>query len=84
MNCEGGCISGSGQPLCQIGEIKNIIDKRKASNNLIDKKSKERCSYENKEMMKLYKEYLKNPLSERCINMLHTSFTDKSNLLKQD
>ena len=84
MNCEGGCISGSGQPLCQIGEIKNIIDKRKASNKLIDKKSKERCSYENKEMMKLYKEYLKNPLSERCINMLHTSFTDKSNLLKQD
>ena len=49
----------------------------------MDKNKKERCSYQNKEIMKIYKEYLGNPLSEKCLKLLHTSYTNKSNILRK-
>lgn len=83
MNCEGGCASGGGQPLCQITELEKVGQKRTETIKKLDKNKKERCSYQNKEIMKLYKEYFGNPLSEKSLKLLHTSYTDKSNLLRK-
>ena len=38
--------------------------------------------YDNKELKILYKNYLKKPLSEDSFKLLHTSYSDKSYLLK--
>ena len=81
MNCKGGCVGGGGQPLSQIPKMDEI--KRKRSEGLfdIDKKRTVRCAHDNEELKELYKEYLKSPLGEISERILHTSFSDKSNLL---
>ena len=81
MNCKGGCVGGGGQPLTAIPKLEQIKEKR--SNGLydIDKKRVVRSAHDNKELKLLYKEYLKQPLSEISLKMLHTSYSDKSNLL---
>lgn len=81
MNCKGGCIGGGGQPLCAIPKLEEIKRKRTEGLYEIDKKRTVRCAHDNRELKKLYKEYLKNPLSEKSLNLLHTSYTNKSNLL---
>lgn len=81
MNCKGGCVGGGGQPLTAIPKLEQIKEIR--SNGLydIDKKRVIRCAHDNKELKQLYKEFLKQPLSEKSLKLLHTSYTDKSNLL---
>lgn len=82
MNCKGGCTGGGGQPLSKINEINDINKKRIEGLYKIDSKRTKRCSYENEEIKQLYKEYLNNPLSDKSERLLHTSFNDKSSLLK--
>ena len=81
MNCKGGCVGGGGQPLGMIPKMDEIKKKRSEGLFAIDKQRVERCAHDNKELKELYKEYLKNPLSDVCERILHTSFSDKSNLL---
>ena len=40
-----------------------------------------RTAHDNEELKILYKEFLKQPLSEKSLELLHTSYSDKSNLL---
>ena len=81
MNCKGGCVGGGGQPLCPIKDLDKYRKDR--SNGLfdIDLNRAVRCSHDNKELKQLYKNYLKKPLSEDSYKLLHTSYSDKSNLL---
>ncbi len=81
MNCKGGCVGGGGQPLGQIPKMDEIKQKRSEGLFSIDKQRAKRCAHDNKEIKELYTEYLKNPLSEKSMQLLHTSFSDKSNLL---
>ncbi len=81
MNCKGGCIGGGGQPLCQIPKLDEYREKRSKGLFEIDKKRAVRSAHDNAEIKLLYKEYLKNPMSEKSFELLHTSYTDKSNLL---
>ena len=81
MNCKGGCIGGGGQPLCQIPKMDQFKEKRAEGLYKIDETRKVRFAHNNKELMALYKEYLINPLSEKSLSLLHTSYSDKSNLL---
>lgn len=81
MNCKGGCIGGGGQPLCQIAKIDEVKQLRSEGLFDLDKKRVNRCAHDNKEIKQLYKEYLKSPLSEKSLSLLHTTFSDKSNLL---
>lgn len=81
MNCKGGCIGGGGQPLCQIPKLEEVKKKRAEGLYNIDTKRVKRCAHDNQELKLLYKEYLKAPLSEKSLNLLHTSYSDKSNLL---
>lgn len=84
MNCNGGCIGGGGQPLCPIQRLDEVREKRLSSLYNIEKTRNRRSSYENEDIRKLYKEYLKNPYSDKCKELLHTSFSNKSGLLSKN
>lgn len=81
MNCKGGCVGGGGQPLCQITQLDNVRKKRSNGLYNIDVKRVARCAHDNKELKILYKNYLKKPLSDESYRILHTSYSNKSNLL---
>jgi len=81
MNCNGGCVGGGGQPLCPVPKLNEVRKKRLEGLYSIEKQKAKRSSFENEEIKKLYKEYLKKPLSQESINLLHTSYSDKSSLL---
>lgn len=83
MNCPGGCIGGGGQPLVPISKQDEINKLRIAGLYSIDTNKSIRCSYQNKEIKKLYDEYLNNPLSSKSYELLHTTYQDKSELLKE-
>lgn len=82
MNCKGGCIGGGGQPLCQITQLDKIREQRSKGLYNIDSKRAVRFAHDNKELKLLYKNYLKKPLSEESFKLLHTSYSDKSYLLR--
>ena len=81
MNCKGGCVGGGGQPLGAIPKLDEIKNKRAEGLYNIDKSRAVRSAHDNKELKQLYKEYLKQPLSEVSLKLLHTSYSDNSNLL---
>ena len=81
MNCKGGCIGGGGQPLCAIPKLDKIREERTKGIQSIDGNRAVRFAHDNKELKELYKEFLKKPLSEKSFKLLHTSYSDKSNLL---
>ena len=81
MNCNGGCVGGGGQPLCPVPKLNEVRKKRLEGLYSIEKQKAKRSSFENEEIKKLYKEYLKKPLSQESIDLLHTSYSDKSSLL---
>lgn len=83
MNCKGGCVGGGGQPLCPIKDLDEYRYERSKGLFEIDKKRENRSAHDNKELKILYKNYLKKPLSEVSLKLLHTSYIDKSNLLKK-
>lgn len=83
MNCKGGCVGGGGQPLCPIKDLDQFREERSKGLFDIDLQRNVRCSHDNKELKILYKNYLKKPLSEESFRLLHTSYSDKSNLLKE-
>lgn len=82
MNCKGGCIGGGGQPKIEIYEEDEIKEKRMKSLYQKDKEQKIRCSYENPDIKELYNKFLERPLSKMSHKLLHTSYKDKSNLIK--
>ena len=82
MNCKGGCIGGGGQPLCQITQLDKIREQRSKGLYNIDSKRAVRFAHDNKELKLLYKNDLKKPLSEESFKLLHTSYSDKSYLLR--
>lgn len=71
MACEGGCISGGGQPY----QVTNVIRKKRTDGIYKDdRQSVLRQSHENKEVQQLYKEFLGKPLSEKSHELLHTHY----------
>lgn len=83
MNCKGGCIGGGGQPLCAIPKLEEVKQQRAEGLYRIDQKRANKFAHNNKELKLLYKNYLKNPLGEKSMNLLHTTFIDKSSLLNE-
>ena len=77
MACPGGCIGGGGQPYPPKGY--KILDpklfaKRAEALYSIDKGKKLRMSHENPSIIKLYKEFLKEPGSDVAHKLLHTNY----------
>ena len=69
MACPGGCVGGGGQPIREGKEMAayrgNLLWK-------MDAKAPVRFSHENPEILALYREYFRTPLSERSHHLLHT------------
>jgi len=78
MGCPGGCIGGGGQPYARAGEgtpldVENLR-KRAEALRLIDKDKTLKRSYENPDVVRVYKEYLGEPCSEKAKKLLHTKY----------
>ena len=69
MACPGGCAGGGGQP---IREGKEMAQYRGDLLWKMDAKAPVRFSHENPEILALYREYFRTPLSERSHHLLHT------------
>lgn len=71
MACPQGCVGGGGQPLPSTQEIK-----LKRANGLasIDKSKAIRKSHENPDVLKLYSEFLGEPLGGKSHDLLHTTY----------
>ena len=73
MACEGGCVSGGGQP--RVYSCNNSL-KLKRINGLYNsnKKMKIKNASSNPDIKRIYKEFLCSPLNEESIKHLHTSY----------
>ena len=69
MACPGGCAGGGGQPIHEGQEMAAVRGDRLWK---LDADAELRFSHENPEVQALYKEYLKKPLGERSLHLLHT------------
>lgn len=69
MACPGGCAGGGGQPIHEGQEMAAVRGDRLWK---LDADAELRFSHENPEVQALYKEYLKKPLGERALQLLHT------------
>ncbi len=84
MGCPGGCINGGGQPFVKPNllpkEEVNILEtyRQKRASLLydIDEKMTLRQSHNNKDIQRLYKEYLGSPCGELSEKLLHTYYND--------
>lgn len=82
MNCIGGCIGGGGgQPKTFPSMTKETKERRIRGLYKEDKELERRLSHENPEVIEVYKEFFKEPLSELAEELLHTSYDDKSAIL---
>ncbi|WP_346862963.1 NADH-dependent [FeFe] hydrogenase, group A6 [uncultured Draconibacterium sp.] len=76
MSCPGGCIGGGGQPY-HHGNAE-ILKKRQVAIYQEDKNKAIRKSHENPHIVKLYEEFLGEPMSEKAHHLLHTSYFDRT------
>jgi NADH-quinone oxidoreductase subunit G/NADP-reducing hydrogenase subunit HndD len=74
MGCPGGCISGGGQPRPVNDEIRL---KRLQAIYREDEGKKLRKSHENKDIQKLYADFLGKPLGHLSHELLHTTYTKR-------
>lgn len=74
MGCPGGCISGGGQPR---PTNKNIREQRLKAIYREDEGKPLRKSHENPFVLKLYEEFLKEPLGHKSHELLHTHYTKR-------
>ena len=74
MACPGGCLGGGGQPIPTNPEIRK---KRAEAIYAEDSRLPLRKSHDNPEVLKLYKDFLKEPLGEMSHHLLHTKYTKR-------
>ena len=82
MCCPGGCINGGGQPYVHPtllpGEDDDILETYKQKRAAVlyseDERQVIRQSHNNKDIQRLYEEFLGEPLSEKAEELLHTSY----------
>ncbi|MDO4282769.1 MAG: [FeFe] hydrogenase, group A [Clostridia bacterium] len=80
MNCVGGCIGGGGQPIHKGINKDEIRLKRIAGLYHDDKNLSIRCSFENKDIKRVYQDFLKYPGSRLSEKLLHTRYTTKKHI----
>jgi NADH-quinone oxidoreductase subunit G/NADP-reducing hydrogenase subunit HndD len=74
MTCPGGCIAGGGQPFnantdAVIARMKGLYK--------IDKSEPIRVSHKNESVLRLYKEFLGEPLGHKSHELLHTKYAKR-------
>lgn len=78
MTCPGGCIGGGGQPKDREYVGDKLREERIKSLYKRDQALANRDSHKNTEIIKLYQEFLGEPLSETAEKLLHTEYFDRS------
>ncbi|MEG1582108.1 MAG: [FeFe] hydrogenase, group A [Clostridia bacterium] len=81
MACPSGCIGGGGQPK-KMAMNEELLSQRANVLYDKDKNKKIRFCHENPEIIALYKDFYKEPLSNLAKLLLHTNYTDRSDELK--
>ncbi len=81
MNCPLGCVGGGGQPLGIVSKQKETVERRSQGLYKEDKNLNVKASYQNKDIIDIYKCFLDCPLSEKAEELLHTSYEDRSSIL---
>ena len=74
MACSGGCLGGGGQPIPTSPEIRK---KRAEAIYAEDEGMPLRKSHQNPEIIKIYKDFLDHPLSEKSHHLLHTHYVPR-------
>ena len=69
MACPGGCVGGGGQP---IHDGQELALERGQNLYFLDKNANIRFSHENKDVLKLYEDFMGKPLSHKAHLLLHT------------
>lgn len=69
MACPGGCVGGGGQP---IHDGESLAAARGQNLYTIDENAAVRFSHENKDVLKLYEDYMERPNSHKAHMLLHT------------
>ena len=80
MACPGGCVNGGGQPQ-QPASVRNFEDLRSLrAKALYDEDAAKtlRLSHLNKDVQKLYEEYLEKPGSHKAHEILHTTYVKRT------
>jgi NADP-reducing hydrogenase subunit HndD len=79
MACPGGCIGGGGQPYGISDEVR-----RQRIEGLYqdDRDSARRCSHENPAILKIYEDFLGEPLGEKAEKLLHTRYKPRATYLR--
>jgi NADP-reducing hydrogenase subunit HndD len=80
MACPGGCVNGGGQPQ-QPMSIRNFEDLRSLRAKALydeDKAKTLRLSHLNKDVQKLYDEFLEKPGSHKAHEILHTTYVKRT------
>jgi NADH-quinone oxidoreductase subunit G/[NiFe] hydrogenase diaphorase moiety small subunit/NADP-reducing hydrogenase subunit HndD len=75
MACPGGCLGGGGQPIPTNPEIRA---KRAQAIYEEDKNLPLRKSHENPEIIKIYKDFLGEPLGKKSHELLHTNYVERN------
>ena len=79
MCCEGGCVTGGGQPQVHA-DVRNFTDVKALRAQALYKNDEAKAirkSHENPSIKKLYDEYLGKPGSEKAHHTLHTSYVER-------
>ncbi|MFC0876013.1 NADH-dependent [FeFe] hydrogenase, group A6 [Saccharicrinis sp. FJH2] len=74
MACPGGCLGGGGQPIPTSPEIRQ---KRMEAIYAEDMGMDMRKSHDNPEVIKLYNDFLGQPLGEKSHHLLHTKYVER-------
>ncbi|MGO5052555.1 [FeFe] hydrogenase, group A [Lachnospiraceae bacterium LCP25S3_G4] len=69
MACPGGCVGGGGQP---IHDGQELAFERGTNLYFLDKNAPLRFSHDNKDIQKLYNDFMEKPLSHKAHMLLHT------------
>jgi iron only hydrogenase large subunit-like protein len=75
MACPGGCVGGGGQPLTFDLGLRSL---RADGLYTEDSEMPLRRSHENPEVLRLYEDYLIQPLGEKSHRLLHTHYTSRN------
>lgn len=84
MACPGGCIGGGGQPKDFARDADDTRQRRIAALYRRDGALTVRKSHENPQIRQVYAEFYDQPLSERAETMLHTTYTDRSDIFRNE
>ena len=74
MACPGGCLGGGGQPIPTNPEIRK---KRAKAIYAEDEGMPIRKSHQNPEVLKIYEDFLGEPLGEKSHQLLHTKYVER-------